>query len=54
VVFRTTGDLPRIGFAALQAEGFVNLGLPWPLARRRRVAARPCTHLTGESEARTV
>ncbi|WP_328318896.1 phosphatidylglycerol lysyltransferase domain-containing protein [Streptomyces sp. NBC_00388] len=47
VVFRNTGDLPRIGFAAMQAEGFVNLGLPWPFSRRERVAKRPCTHLTG-------
>ncbi|WP_328329708.1 MULTISPECIES: phosphatidylglycerol lysyltransferase domain-containing protein [unclassified Streptomyces] len=55
VVFRNTGDLPRIGFAAMQAEGFVNLGLPWPFARRERVADRPCTHLkgaNGESGAR--
>lgn len=55
VVFRNTGDLPRIGFAAMQAEGFVNLGLPWPFARRGRVADRPCTHLkgaNGESGAR--
>ncbi|MEV8569136.1 phosphatidylglycerol lysyltransferase domain-containing protein [Streptomyces sp. NPDC051322] len=57
VVFRNTSDLPRIGLAAMQAEGFVNLGLPWPLPlRRRAAAARPCTHLTGsrESDARAV
>lgn len=55
VVFRNTSDLPRIGLAAMQAEGFVNLGLPWPLARRSRVAGRPCPHLVGrESGARTV
>lgn len=47
VVFRNTGDLPRIGFAAMQAEGFVNLGLPWPFSRRERVTGRPCVHLTG-------
>lgn len=45
VVFRTTRDLPRIGFAAMQAEGFVQLGLPRLLRWRRgpRVA-RPCVH----------
>jgi lysyl-tRNA synthetase class 2 len=45
LVFRNTRDLPRIGFAAMQAEGFVTLGLPRPFARSpgdRR--ARPCTH----------
>lgn len=47
VVFRNTGDLPRIGFAAMQAEGFVNLGLPWPFSRRERVTEPPCTPLTG-------
>jgi lysyl-tRNA synthetase class 2 len=28
VVYRSSRDLPRIGFAAMQAEGFVNLALP--------------------------
>ncbi|WP_411071066.1 phosphatidylglycerol lysyltransferase domain-containing protein [Streptomyces sp. cmx-4-25] len=47
VVYRTSRDLPRIGFAALQAEGFVNLSLPRPLTRRRPAPApRPCAHLT--------
>ncbi|WP_411077238.1 phosphatidylglycerol lysyltransferase domain-containing protein [Streptomyces sp. cmx-10-25] len=47
VVYRTSRDLPRIGFAALQAEGFVNLALPRPLTRRRPAPApRPCAHLT--------
>ncbi|MFE3601974.1 phosphatidylglycerol lysyltransferase domain-containing protein [Streptomyces sp. NPDC059096] len=36
VVFRSTGDLPRIGFAAMQAEGFVTLSLPRPLRRLTR------------------
>ncbi|MFJ2555596.1 MULTISPECIES: phosphatidylglycerol lysyltransferase domain-containing protein [unclassified Streptomyces] len=36
VVFRSTGDLPRIGFAAMQAEGFVTLSLPRPLRRLGR------------------
>jgi lysyl-tRNA synthetase class 2 len=42
VVYDTTRDLPRIGIAAMQAEGFVNLALPRPLRRRR--AVRPCGH----------
>ncbi|MFE5731141.1 phosphatidylglycerol lysyltransferase domain-containing protein [Streptomyces sp. NPDC056528] len=47
VVYRTSRDLPRIGFAAMQAEGFVNLSLPRPLTRRRPAPApRPCAHLT--------
>ncbi|WP_432114414.1 phosphatidylglycerol lysyltransferase domain-containing protein [Streptomyces sp. S1] len=47
VVYRTSRDLPRIGFAAMQAEGFVNLSLPRPFTRRRPAPApRPCAHLT--------
>ncbi|MFF8844758.1 phosphatidylglycerol lysyltransferase domain-containing protein [Streptomyces sp. NPDC015127] len=46
VVFRSTRDLPRIGFAAMQAEGFVNLSLPRPFARRRPTREPlPCAHL---------
>ncbi|MEU3051631.1 phosphatidylglycerol lysyltransferase domain-containing protein [Streptomyces griseus] len=41
VVFRTSRDLPRIGIAAMQAEGFMNLSLPRPFRPRRR---RPCGH----------
>lgn len=51
VVFRTTRDLPRIGFAAMQAEGFLSLALPRLPRRggsagtgprqRQRPAARP-------------
>ncbi|MCP3821688.1 phosphatidylglycerol lysyltransferase domain-containing protein [Streptomyces sp. A3M-1-3] len=56
VVFRSTRDLPRIGFAAMQAEGFVTLALPRPFARRRPAGhPRPCAHLThvsGEREIR--
>ncbi|MEV6652654.1 phosphatidylglycerol lysyltransferase domain-containing protein [Streptomyces sp. NPDC051219] len=57
VVFRSTRDLPRIGFAAMQAEGFVTLALPRPFARRRPAAQlRACAHLTppvsGEREMR--
>ncbi|MFF1507389.1 phosphatidylglycerol lysyltransferase domain-containing protein [Streptomyces sp. NPDC058326] len=46
VVYRTSRDLPRIGFAAMQAEGFVNLSLPRPFTRRRPAPApRPCAHI---------
>ncbi|KUJ67539.1 hypothetical protein ACZ90_27205 [Streptomyces albus subsp. albus] len=40
VVFRNNRDLPRIGLAAMQAEGFVSLALP-RLLRRRAVDPRP-------------
>ncbi|MFH8929886.1 phosphatidylglycerol lysyltransferase domain-containing protein [Streptomyces pristinaespiralis] len=52
VVFPTTRDLPRIGFAAMQAEGFVNLSLPRPFARRRPRVPRPCAHLPARPEPR--
>ncbi|MFI8963599.1 phosphatidylglycerol lysyltransferase domain-containing protein [Streptomyces sp. NPDC053493] len=46
VVYRTSRDLPRIGFAAMQAEGFVNFTLPRPFTRRRRAAEpHPCAHI---------
>ncbi|MFF5423918.1 MULTISPECIES: phosphatidylglycerol lysyltransferase domain-containing protein [unclassified Streptomyces] len=45
VVYRKSRDLPRIGFAAMQAEGFVNLSLPRPFTRRTAPAPRPCAHL---------
>ncbi|MFF0744141.1 phosphatidylglycerol lysyltransferase domain-containing protein [Streptomyces sp. NPDC004111] len=47
VVFRTTRDLPRIGFAAMQAEGFVTLGLPRPFARKSSAKREPhpCAHM---------
>ncbi|WP_335938329.1 phosphatidylglycerol lysyltransferase domain-containing protein [Streptomyces sp. PTD5-9] len=45
VVYRAAGDLPRISLAAMQAEGFVNLALPRPFARRfPRPQPRPCAH----------
>ncbi|MFE1327757.1 phosphatidylglycerol lysyltransferase domain-containing protein [Streptomyces sp. NPDC058741] len=46
VVYRASADLPRIGIAALQAEGFVDLALPLPrfLRRRRPEHRRPCAH----------
>ncbi|MBQ0848234.1 DUF2156 domain-containing protein [Streptomyces sp. BH-SS-21] len=47
VVYRTSRDLPRIGLAALQAEGFVSLALPRVL-RRRPKAPRPCAHTRAE------
>ena len=47
VVYRKSGDLPRIGLAAMRAEGFVNLALPRTL-RRRAPAPRPCAHAATE------
>ncbi|MDQ0795681.1 lysyl-tRNA synthetase class 2 [Streptomyces sp. B1I3] len=41
VVYRAGRDLPRIGLAALRAEGFVNLAPPRPFRPRR---PRPCGH----------
>ncbi|GGQ60379.1 phosphatidylglycerol lysyltransferase domain-containing protein [Streptomyces flaveolus] len=50
VVYRASADLPRIGFAAMQAEGFVTLTPPLPRFLRRRAAVRrPCAH--GEARA---
>ncbi|MGW6547693.1 phosphatidylglycerol lysyltransferase domain-containing protein [Streptomyces massasporeus] len=48
VVYRASADLPRIGFAAMQAEGFVTLAPPLPrfLRRRRLATPRPCAHAT--------
>ncbi|WP_455359932.1 phosphatidylglycerol lysyltransferase domain-containing protein [Streptomyces sp. SYSU K21746] len=54
VVFRSTRDLPRIGFAAMQAEGFVTLALPRPFARRRTRRPRPCAHLAPVSAEREI
>ncbi|MFE0702974.1 phosphatidylglycerol lysyltransferase domain-containing protein [Streptomyces sp. NPDC058872] len=46
LVYRQSRDLPRIGFAALQAEGFVHLSLPRPFAHTRPATApRPCAHI---------
>ncbi|MFD7815945.1 phosphatidylglycerol lysyltransferase domain-containing protein [Streptomyces sp. NPDC059785] len=39
IVYRSSGDLPRIGLAAMQAEGFVHLPLPRLLSPRARAAA---------------
>ncbi|GGV20161.1 phosphatidylglycerol lysyltransferase domain-containing protein [Streptomyces spectabilis] len=48
VVYRSSRDLPRIGFAAMQAEGFVTLALPRFL-RRRTAGPRPCPHQSARS-----
>ncbi|MFI0715509.1 phosphatidylglycerol lysyltransferase domain-containing protein [Streptomyces inhibens] len=42
VVFRTTRDIPRIGLATMQAEGY--LELPRVLRRRKAAEPRPCVH----------
>ncbi|MEU9503533.1 phosphatidylglycerol lysyltransferase domain-containing protein [Streptomyces sp. NPDC048196] len=42
VVFRTTRDIPRIGLATMQAEGY--LELPRVLRRRKAAEPRPCAH----------
>lgn len=54
VVYRASGDLPRIGLAAMQAEGFVSLALPLPrfLRRRSAAAARACAHSVPERDVR--
>ncbi|WP_043265489.1 phosphatidylglycerol lysyltransferase domain-containing protein [Streptomyces sp. CT34] len=44
VVFRNSRDIPRIGLAALQAEGYLELGLPRALRRRNAPEPRPCAH----------
>ncbi|MFJ8300945.1 phosphatidylglycerol lysyltransferase domain-containing protein [Streptomyces sp. NPDC094447] len=55
VVYRTSRDLPRIGFAAMQAEGFVNLALPRPFTRRRSAPTpRPCAHIVPTPSEREV
>ncbi|MEU3916859.1 phosphatidylglycerol lysyltransferase domain-containing protein [Streptomyces sp. NPDC029004] len=55
VVFRNTRDLPRIGFAAMQAEGFVNVALPRLFPRRRPPRQpRPCAHMTVHQPEREV
>ncbi|MFC8090217.1 phosphatidylglycerol lysyltransferase domain-containing protein [Streptomyces sp. NPDC057301] len=51
VVYRASADLPRLGFAAMQAEGFVNLALPLPrFLRRHTHAPRPCPHRVAERD----
>jgi len=51
VVYRASADLPRLGLAAMQAEGFVNMALPLPRFLRRRTATRrPCPHRAPERD----
>ncbi|MCX5391480.1 phosphatidylglycerol lysyltransferase domain-containing protein [Streptomyces sp. NBC_00094] len=46
VVYRNSRDLPRIGLAAMRAEGFVTLSLPRLFPRSRPAPApRPCAHI---------
>jgi lysyl-tRNA synthetase class 2 len=52
VVYNASRDLPRIGWAAMQAEGFVTLHLPRLLTRRTPPPA-PCAHHPHEREATT-
>ncbi|NGO10233.1 DUF2156 domain-containing protein [Streptomyces sp. HC44] len=51
VVYRSSRDLPRIGLAAMQAEGFVSLALPRVL-RRRPAPSAPCAHRVTENGVR--
>ncbi|WUH92984.1 phosphatidylglycerol lysyltransferase domain-containing protein [Streptomyces sp. NBC_00433] len=55
LVFPNSRDLPRIGFAIMQAEGFVTLSLPLPAAVQRflpgRADRRPHRHRTGYAAA---
>ncbi|MFJ5261033.1 phosphatidylglycerol lysyltransferase domain-containing protein [Streptomyces sp. NPDC088387] len=53
VVYRASADLPRLGLAALRAEGFVDLAPP-RLLRRRPRTPRPCAHGTAERGVRAV
>ncbi|WP_431042971.1 phosphatidylglycerol lysyltransferase domain-containing protein [Streptomyces sp. P1-3] len=46
VVFRTTRDLPRIGLAAMQAEGFVSLALPRLWRRDKPTGPDSCAELS--------
>ncbi|MGW1892056.1 phosphatidylglycerol lysyltransferase domain-containing protein [Streptomyces sp. NPDC002004] len=48
MVYRSTKDLPRIGFAVMRAEGFVSVGLPRALRGR---GPRPCGHQVPGQEA---
>jgi lysyl-tRNA synthetase class 2 len=44
LVFPNSRDLPRIGFAIMQAEGFVTLSLPLPAAIQRFLPGRAKRH----------
>ncbi|WP_432146443.1 phosphatidylglycerol lysyltransferase domain-containing protein [Streptomyces sp. bgisy084] len=54
VVFRNSRDIPRIGLAALQAEGYLELGLPRVLRRRKTVEPRPCAHVPRQATSSAV
>ncbi|MEX2973853.1 phosphatidylglycerol lysyltransferase domain-containing protein [Streptomyces sp. C184] len=54
VVFRNSRDIPRIGLAALQAEGYLELGLPRVLRRRKAAEPQPCAHLPEPVDASAV
>ncbi|AJP02578.1 membrane protein [Streptomyces cyaneogriseus subsp. noncyanogenus] len=55
VVYRASADLPRIGFAAMQAEGFLTLSVPLPRFLRRRAGTpRPCAHRVAERDVQAV
>ncbi|MFF8834402.1 phosphatidylglycerol lysyltransferase domain-containing protein [Streptomyces sp. NPDC015130] len=46
VVYRKSRDLPRIGLAAMRAEGFVTVSLPRLFPHRRPARTpRPCAHI---------
>ncbi|MEU3793805.1 phosphatidylglycerol lysyltransferase domain-containing protein [Streptomyces fructofermentans] len=52
VVYRSSRDLPRVGLAALRAEGFLTLALPRAL-RLRTTAPLPCPHRVPDHAVRT-
>ncbi|MEU9339320.1 phosphatidylglycerol lysyltransferase domain-containing protein [Streptomyces sp. NPDC048290] len=51
VVYRASADLPRIGVAAMRAEGFPDLAPPRVL-RHRAAPSRPCAHGGSERDIR--
>jgi lysyl-tRNA synthetase class 2 len=61
LVFPNSRDLPRIGFAIMQAEGFVTLSLPLPAAvqrflpsrARRLTRPKPCGYAAGSGTTAT-
>ncbi|UNO40622.1 phosphatidylglycerol lysyltransferase domain-containing protein [Streptomyces sp. MST-110588] len=44
VVFRNSRDIPRIGLATMQAEGYLDLRLPRVLRRKNKAEPQPCVH----------
>ncbi|MFF7995481.1 phosphatidylglycerol lysyltransferase domain-containing protein [Kitasatospora xanthocidica] len=51
LVFPNTRDLPRIGFAAMQAEAFITLGMPRFGRKRQREGLMPVPSTRGVTEA---